>query len=439
MFSRMALPQLHVEGMRELDRKTPDVARVIAARSLRSQYQPIFSVLNRSVVGVEALARATDPDTHQPIAPLPLFEAAQQQGLTLALDRLCREKAVEGFVTAPMVESEQLLFLNLDVSILEEGIVGSGHLIQLVEQHGLSPSRVVIELIESRIQDMSAVHRFLDTHRERGFLIALDDVGAGNSNLDRIVDLAPNILKLDRSLVSGLDKDYRKQEVFACCMRVAHKLGVVVIAEGIETQSEALACLERGADLMQGYLFARPAFPGPAAHVAEGLATAQAVGAVMKERQREQFLAKKARYRMYDAAANRIGVVVGETPAQAWVERIASELGHYPFVECAYVLDEAGMQITETIFGPGRGPAVRSLLFSPAAAGVDQSSKDYFLCLGPTQRRFVTDPYISRATGRLCVTLSAVVSLPGGRTVVVCVDTDSNAPVPHTDRQHTGA
>jgi EAL domain-containing protein (putative c-di-GMP-specific phosphodiesterase class I) len=387
-------------------------------------------------VGVEALARATDPDSNQPIAPLPLFEAAQRQGLTLALDRLCREKAVEGFVTTPMFESEQLLFLNLDVSILEDGIVGSRHLIQLVERHALSPSRVVIELIESRIRDMSAVHRFLDTHRAHGFLIALDDVGAGNSNLDRIVDLAPNILKLDRSLVSGLDKDYRKQEVFSCCMRVAHKLGVVVIAEGIETQSEALACLERGADLMQGYLFARPSFPGPDTHVAEGLVAARAVGTVMKEHQRDQFLAKKARYRMYDAAANRIGVVVGEAPAHAWGARIASELEHYPFVECAYVFDEAGIQITDTIFGPGRSPTGGSLLFSPAAMGVDQSNKDYFLCLGPMQRRFVTDPYISRATGRLCVTLSSVVPLPGGRTVVVCVDTDSNAPVPLTDCHH---
>lgn len=425
----MALPQLHVQGVRENDRALPDAGRVIAARTLRSQYQPIFSVLSRRVVGWEALARATDPDSKQPVAPLPLFEAAERQGLTLELDRLCREKAVEGFVTAPMLASDQLLFLNLDVSILEEGIVGSKHLMRLVEQHGLAPSRVVIELIESRIRDMNAVHRFLDVHRAHGFLIALDDVGAGNSNLDRIVDLAPNVLKLDRSLVSGLDKDYRKQEVFACCMRVAHKLGVVVIAEGIETESEALACLDRGADLMQGYLFARPSFPGPDTHVAEGLVTARSVGVVLKERQRERFLAKKARYRIYDAAANRISVLVGEAPAESWADRIAAELEHYPFVECAYVLDETGIQITPTVFGPSRSPTGRNPLFSPADAGVDQSSKDYFLCLGPTQRRFVTDPYISRATGRLCVTLSSVVPLPGGPNVVVCVDTDSSCPV----------
>jgi len=426
----MSLPQPTADGVREVVLKQPNIAHVLAARSLRSQYQPIFSVLSQRVVGVEALARATDPHNAQPIAPLPLFEAAQQQALTLELDRLCREKAVEGFATPATVEGDQILFLNLDVSILEDGVVGSGHLIRLVDQFSLPPNRVVIELIESRIRDMPAMRRFLDTHRAHGFLIALDDMGAGNSNLDRIVDLAPDVLKLDRSLVSGLDKDYRKQEAFSCCMRIAHKLGVVVIAEGIETEGEAIACLERGADLMQGYYFARPRFPGPEAQVTEGLGKASALTAVIRERQRARFLAKKTRYQMYDAVANRISVIVGEVVGEAWEQRIGTELGGYPFVECAYVLDQTGVQITDTIFGPGRRGNRSNLLFSPAAPGADQGSQDYFICLGPQQHRFVTDPYISRATGTLCVTLSSLVQLSPSRAVVVCVDIDTKAPIP---------
>lgn len=407
----------------------PDVARVLAARSLRSQYQPIFSVLSKRVVGLEALARATDPDSGESIPPLPLFDAAERQGLTLALDRLCREKAVEGFAASPLLGGDELLFLNLDVSILDDDVVGSGQLIQLVERFGISPRRVVIELIESRIRDMSAMHRFLDMYRAHGFLIALDDVGAGNSNLDRIVDLAPDILKLDRSLIRGLDGDYRKREVFSCCMRIAHKLGVVVIAEGIETESEALACLERGADLMQGFFLARPRFPGPDAHAAEALEKVDILANVVKERQLESFMAKKARYREYAAVANRIAVLVGEVRQEAWAGRIGAELARHPFVECAYVLDQTGNQITDTLFGPGRRGNRASSLFAPAVMGADQSSKDFFICLGPDQRRFVTDPYISRATGTLCVTLSTLVQLSPSRAIVVCVDIDSTADV----------
>jgi EAL domain-containing protein (putative c-di-GMP-specific phosphodiesterase class I) len=403
------------------------VARVLSAGSLRSQYQPIFSVLSQRLVGLEALARATDPDTSEPIAPLPLFEAAESQGLTLALDRLCREKAVEGFATSPMLDGKELLFLNLDVSILDDGVVGSGQLIQLVERFGLCPHRVVIELIESRIRDMSAIRRFLDTHRRHGFLIALDDVGAGNSNLDRIVELSPDILKLDRSLICGLDKDYRKREVFSCCMRIAHKLGVVVIAEGVETESEALACLEHGSDLMQGYFFARPRFPGPDAQVAEALGRIASLASVVRERQAENFVAKKARYREYAAIANRIAGLVGEQPQEAWASHIGAELACNPFVECAYVLDQTGFQITDTIFGPGRRGNRASLLFAPAVIGADQGSKDYFICLGPDQRRFVTDPYLSRSTGTLCVTLSTLVPLSPSCAVVVCVDIDTTA------------
>jgi EAL domain-containing protein (putative c-di-GMP-specific phosphodiesterase class I) len=378
------------------------------------------------MVGIEALARATDPDTNAPILPLPLFQAAQHQGLTLDLDRLCREKAVEGFATPTMLVSDQLLFLNLDVSILDDGVVGSGHLIHLLERFGLPPNRVVIELIESRVRDMGALHRFLDTHRAQGFLIALDDLGAGNSNLDRILDVRPDILKLDRSLVSNIDREYRKQEAFACCMRIAHKLGIVVIAEGIETESEALCCLERGADLVQGFYFARPRYPGPEAQLAEGMSKVHDLSVLLRERQLENFRLRKARYRGYDAVANRICVKVGETAEATWPEHIRGEIAQHPFVECAYVLDAMGIQLTDTIFGPGRQGNRANHLFAPARIGADQGSKDYYLCLGPHQRRFVTDPYISRATGTLCVTLSTLVQLSSDRTVVVCVDIDSS-------------
>lgn len=73
-------------------------------------------------------------------------------------------------------------------------------------------------------------------------------MGAGNSNLDRILEVRPDILKLDRSLVASIDKEYRKQESFACCMRIAHKLGIVVIAEGVETESEARAIESQGTE-----------------------------------------------------------------------------------------------------------------------------------------------------------------------------------------------
>ncbi len=400
-----------------------DVARILAARSIRSQYQPIFSVLSQRLVGLEALARAVDPETKAPVPPLHLFEAAERRGLTLDLDRLCREKAVEGF--AAMLDCEPLLFLNLDVSILQDGVVGSGHLSGVLEKFGVPARRVVIELVESRIGDIRAMHRFLDAHRAQGYLIALDDVGAGNSNLDRILEARPDILKLDRSLIAGVDREYRKQEMLSCCMRIAHKLGIVVITEGVETESEAMCCLERGADLMQGFYFARPCFPGPNWQVAEGLCKARELGVALRQRERERFAARKERYGKYASIAARMCAVPERTPPEEWADAIRVEMANHPVVECVYLLDQSGIQITDTIFAPGRQGDRCSLLFAPAATGADQGSKEYLICLGPQQPRYVTDPYISRATGTVCVTLSTLVPLRNGRTVVVCVDMDS--------------
>lgn len=401
-----------------------DLARILAARSLRSQYQPIFSVLSQRLVGLEALARAVDPETKEPIPPLALFEAAQRRGLTLGLDRLCREKAVEGFVAIDA--AEPLLFLNLDVSILQDGVVGSGHLSCVLEKFGLPAQRVVIELVESKIGDMRAMHRFLDAHRAQGYLLALDDVGSGSSNLDRILEVRPDILKLDRSLIAGIDREYRKQEMLSCCLHIAHKLGTVVVAEGIETEAEALCCLERGVDLMQGFYFARPCYPGPNWQVAEGVRKAHELGASLRQRERERFAARKERYRKFTTIADRICGVPQASSPEAWTDAIRTELTNHPFVECAYILDQAGIQLTDTIFAPGRQGNRCNLLFAPAAKGADQGSKEYFIRLGSQQARYVTDPYISRATGTLCVTLSTMVPLPDGRVVVACVDVDAS-------------
>ena len=87
-------------------------------------------------------------------------------------------------------------------------------------------------------------------------LIALDDMGTGYSNLERIASIKPDIIKLDRSLIQDIDREYHKQELFDFFLKLAHKIGVFVVVEGIETEAEALSCLERGADLVQGFYFA---------------------------------------------------------------------------------------------------------------------------------------------------------------------------------------
>jgi len=398
-----------------------DIHAVLRARSMRSHYQPIISIRGKKVIGLEALIRATNPESGNAISPAYLFDAANRHKQSVELDRLCRESAVAGFATVAGLDPDLILFVNVDVSTLGRSTAESTALIKLTEEHGIPPERVVIEILESKINDASALERFIAAHRKRGFLIALDDMGAGHSNLERIPTIKPDIIKLDRSLIQNIDREYHKQELFDFFIKMAHRIGVFVVVEGIETEAEALSCLERGADLVQGFYFARPQLPDRKS-LERGLEHASRLRGVLTDHMVGKFTKRKLLYKQYNDIAGRITAVVAMSNPADYEVVIENALLRFPSAECAYVIHESGRQITPTVFNPNCNQRKRATIFGPSPAGGNQSARDYFMYLGTNQRRYVTHPYVSIATGNVCVTISNRVSLSSGGSYVVCVD-----------------
>ena len=406
-----------------------DIHAVLQARTMLSHFQPIISIREKRVIGLEALVRATNPASGKPISPNFLFDAAIRHKQSLQLDRLCREAAISGFATLASLDPDLILFINVDVSTLSRSAAESNALIKLTEEYGIAPERVAIEIIESKINDASALQRFIANHRKRGFLIALDDMGAGHSNLERIPSIKPDIIKLDRSLIKNIDQEYHKQELFDFFIKLAHRIGVFVIVEGIETEAEALSCLERGADLVQGFYFAYPQPPARAC-LESGLDYASRLRSVLTEHMVQRFTQRKLMYKRYNDIASRITAVVEMSEPTAYETMLEHALGRFPTAECAYVIHESGRQITRTVFNPSCSQRRRTALFGPAPAGGNQSAKDYFMYLGKNQRHYVTRPYVSVATGNVCVTISNRVSLSSGESYVVCVDINLTEEMP---------
>jgi len=406
-----------------------DIHAVLNARTMLSHFQPIISIRERRVIGLEALVRATNPASGKPISPNYLFDAASRHKQSLQLDRLCREAAISGFASLASLDPDLILFINVDVSTLSRSAAESNALIKLTEEYGIAPERVAIEIIESKINDATALQRFITNHRKRGFLIALDDMGAGHSNLERIPSIKPDIIKLDRSLIQNIDQEYHKQELFDFFIKLAHRIGVFVIVEGIETEAEALSCLERGADLVQGFYFAYPQPPARAC-LESGLDYASRLRSVLTEHMVQRFTQRKLMYKRYNDIASRITAVVEMSEPTAYETMLEHALGRFPTAECAYVIHESGRQITRTVFNPSCSQRKRTALFGPAPAGGNQSAKDYFMYLGKNQRHYVTRPYVSVATGNVCVTISNRVSLSSGESFVVCVDINLSEEMP---------
>jgi EAL domain-containing protein (putative c-di-GMP-specific phosphodiesterase class I) len=225
------------------------IRRVIDERAVRVVYQPIVETKTGKLFAYEALVRSTSPAFDNPGA---LFAAAVTHSCAGELGRLIRELAIEGCQDHP-------LFLNIHPVELDDR-----WLIRFddpVSRHGHA---VYLEITEgvplSHFRMCTAV---LTELRSRGIALVIDDLGAGYSNLKYIADLEPRVVKLDRALVSGLTPNTRMFELVSGIIDLCHDLDALVVAEGIETAAELHAAKIAGADLAQGYLLARPAFPLP--------------------------------------------------------------------------------------------------------------------------------------------------------------------------------
>lgn len=399
----------------------PDLAEIIENRSIITHFQPQVSLKRKAVVGLEALSRGFDPQSGDTIPPTPLFAQARDKASRLALDRACRTNAVESFAALNRKDRTLMLSMNIDASCINEETRGSNHILNLVKRCGICPSNVVIEIIESRCEDTDALMDFVRFYREHDFLIALDDVGAGFSNLDRIPLLKPDVIKLDRSLISGVHQHFHKLEVVRSFVQMANRLGCLVLAEGVETAEEAMCLLTNGIDVFQGFYFARPA---PGLDAVPGMAgKVDALAERHRVNRTQQIAEDKRRYSTYDLTVLTMCQALAEAPPKSMGGELARFIDTYPSVECLYVLDMQGNQISDTLCNPRRLKSSKRFLYEPARVGTDHSLKEYFLPIQAGLEKFTTRPYISLASGNLCITISHVYyHKSSGRHRILCVD-----------------
>ena len=250
---REALELFHLEGKHLGDRAGLEVRFANALATLWVAYQPIVSWSGQSVFAYEALVRNEEATLR---SPQDLFEAADRLGRLRELGRMIRDRVASkvGDLPAP-----GLVFVNVHAGELEDDSLysSSGPL-------SAHASRVILEITEraplERINDVSGRVAQL---RAMGYRIAVDDLGAGYAGLTSFAQLEPEVVKVDMSLIRGLDRSPTKQKLVHSIVGLCRGLGIQMIAEGIETEEERDALVNLGGDLCQGYLFARPgrAFP----------------------------------------------------------------------------------------------------------------------------------------------------------------------------------
>lgn len=222
------------------------VTDALATRAFTTVFQPIVDLCTDEVVGAEALTRfALRP--HRP--PDVWFADAHRIGLGVELELAAMHAALGHLRELPLP-----VFLALNVA---SETVMSPDLSRELE--GFDPRRLVLELTEHvEFGDYPELRRALTAIRSQGVRLAVDDVGAGSAGLSHVVKLAPDIIKIDRELISGIDFDPVRRDLMSAVVSVAPGLGATIVAEGVETKDERDTLVTIGVELGQGYYLGRP-------------------------------------------------------------------------------------------------------------------------------------------------------------------------------------
>ena len=373
------------------------VSKLIQDNSICIYFQPIISIRSAKVIGVEALMRSRD-ENNEPLSPIFVFDQAKKENLSFELDKYVRIKALETFKPLLDINKELLLFLNFESHLLDSKISFHDFAFgSLANELGIPPSRIVIEIKEYQIQDSERLKQFCDFYKERGFLIALDDFGAGNANFDRIATVRPHIVKVDRSIVFNVHQNFIHKEILKSIANMCFNIGALVLAEGVEEEEEILRSLKLDIDLFQGFWFARPSgslydkalLDDKIAYI--GAKHTQNVKASM---QHKEFLIESAKTYTH---------TIIEAIKVAHTVNLFEFLKEFEIIEAIYFIDATtGIQVGNTIIS-----ADTNEFFQPARDGDNHALKEYFYITKESKRgNYLSQKYISRASGRMCRTFA---------------------------------
>ena len=246
-----------------------ELGKALERGQFRLEYQPVVSLQDQSIVGMEALIRWDHPERGT-VPPAEFIAIAESRGLigrigNWVLDEACRQLVEWGSLFPRYGRDPGHEPLGVAVNVSGRQLRSSDFVSVVkvaLERNGLAPGQLCLEITETAlIEETAEARETLEAIAALGVHIALDDFGTGYSSLAHLRQFPVDILKIDRSFVDRLETNDREREIVAAVTAMAHVLKMTVIAEGIETLGQLTQLSALGCDYAQGYLLARPMRP----------------------------------------------------------------------------------------------------------------------------------------------------------------------------------
>jgi diguanylate cyclase (GGDEF)-like protein/PAS domain S-box-containing protein len=252
--------KLHEKAMHLLQRET-DLRKAIHNNQFENHYQPIIDLKTASLVGFEALIRWNHPQLGL-INPGSFISIAEETGLIIPITRLVVESACTDLQKwQEQLKDKILLFMNVNISskhFLMPSLLDD--IQESLNKTGLPPEQLKLEITETALmEDADETVRLVHRLKDYGLKLVIDDFGTGYSSLSYLQRLPIDTLKVDRSFVSRITNEPDgNRNIVEAIISLAHRLNMIVVAEGVETPEQYGILLEMNCQLGQGYLFSKP-------------------------------------------------------------------------------------------------------------------------------------------------------------------------------------
>lgn len=382
--------------------------------TLKTALQPIYSISHKRVVGYEALVRPFDND-NAAVLPIHLFQLPTSSAENLLLDRLCRYLHIRNYTR--FHDQLNWLFLNVSPQVVTSGTHADSFFGQLLKKTGLPPHRIVIEIVEQSTDDADKLRETVAYYKKLGCLTAIDDFGAGHSNFERIWNLSPDIVKLDRKLLTRATEDDKARHILNGIVSLLHQSGCLVLLEGVETREQALMAIDAGVDFVQGFYFRRPSI------LLEEISTrAGDLDVLLNEYKSQSLVTRDPTHQLIRYFSEDFREAVSKLNKGIEMQQACLRLLEHPAVSRCYLVDDKGVQIEDTLVSEAMAgsldPRFRPLESTTSADWYRQQ----YLRQAIAQPEFlqVTTPYLCITGAYMCVTLSLGYYYQGELRVLCC-------------------
>ena len=377
-----------------------------AEKRLDSVFQPIYSLAHRRIVGHEGLLRATKLKGKN-VPPIQVFNGDGSyisDVQSVFLDRLCRTIHLHNY---QLNKANNLwLFLNVSAQVINYRRDHGPFFAEMMASYGISPKRVVVEIVEGVIPDARLLDEAVKFYRDAGCLIAIDDFGAEASDIERIWRVSPDIVKLDRKIIASAQFNDKARRILRATVALIHECGSLALIEGVENKEQAVIALDSNADLVQGFYFAMPT----ETPLQEGDGGIGELANQKPSVSMDELLPYMAEFKSS----------LRNLAASQPVNVACAALVDMEKVDCCYILDANGRQLGETMVTTRLG-TLTPFLPLESASGADWSRKPYhYRAIFQPGELQISRPYLSLASSRLCVTLSATYKVDGQLRVLCC-------------------